>query len=74
MNYDAQRIAQELDQTAQGYSYYGNALYVAMGMPGVTDDERRMLHRYMNGSELTTDRLRLQELAIKLRDGAERTS
>ena len=67
MAYDDERIAHELEQTAQGYSYYGNSLYVALDIPVATDADKRMLHRYLHGSELSTDRIRLQDLAIRIR-------
>jgi hypothetical protein len=67
MGYDDERIAQELEQTAQGCAYYGNALYVAMDIPVADEADKRMLHRYLHGSELLTDRFLLQDLAIKIR-------
>lgn len=67
MGYDLKRIAFELDATANGISYYGNALYVALDLPEITAKEKSMLNRYLYGSELSNDRFLLQELAIKLR-------
>ena len=74
MAYDDNQIAHELEQTALGNSYYGNSLYVALDMPVATDADKRMLHRYLHGSELDTDFMRLQDLAIRIRQqrhGAE---
>lgn len=71
MRYNEERIAQQLEQTALGNSYYGNSLYVALDMPVADENDKRMLHRYLHGSELLTDRIKLQELAIKIRNGAE---
>ena len=64
--YTPQKISEELTKTALGESYYGNALYVAMDFPCVNDDDKRCLHRYMHGSELNTDHVKLQEIALKI--------
>ena len=62
--YDHQQIAKELEATANGESYYGNALYVAMELPWTSANDRQMLQRYLHGSELLSDRMRLQDFAI----------
>jgi hypothetical protein len=69
--YDHKRIADELDATANGDSYYGNALYVALDLPWATYNDKAMLHRYLHGSELKTDRHRLQDFAILTRFAGE---
>lgn len=71
MSYDHKKIADELEATAQGQSYFGNALYVAIELPWTTKNDRAMLHRYMHGSELLSDRTRLQEFAILTRFNGE---
>lgn len=71
MTYDTKRIAKELTATALGNAYYGNALYVARDIPGVTDDDRLVLQRYLEGSQVATDSLRLQEIAIQLNGAGE---
>jgi hypothetical protein len=67
MKYDHTQIAKELEATANGDSYYGNALYVAMDMPWTTQKHKEMLHRYLHGSELSSDRFMLQDFAILTR-------
>ena len=67
MKYNNKQIALELEATAEGISYYGNALYVALDHPATTANDRQMLRRYLYGSELSSDRFRLQDLAIKIR-------
>lgn len=62
--YNKRKIADELTATAQGDSYYGNALYVALDLAEGKDKE--MLHRYLHGSELTSDKFALQEFANRL--------
>jgi hypothetical protein len=69
--YDHKQIAKELEATANGDSYYGNALYVALDLPWTTQNDKSMLHRYLHGSELKTDRNRLQDFAILTRFGGE---
>lgn len=66
MKYDNKQIASELGRTALGESYFGNALYVAMDIPALTQDEKRLLHRYLHGSELSMDHVKLQDLAMKI--------
>ena len=69
--YDHKQIAKELEATANGDAYYGNSLYVALDLPWTTQNDKSMLHRYLLGSELKTDRNRLQDFAILTRFGGE---
>ena len=64
--YNNKRIAWELERTAMGDGYYGNALYVAMDMAQTTQTDREVLHRYMHGSNLKTDHVKLQDLAMRI--------
>lgn len=65
--YSLQRIAKELELTATGAAYYGNALRVTKDIPGVSDEERLLLDRYATGRQRDPDHVALQDLAIKLR-------
>lgn len=66
--YTPARIAWELDQTALGNAYYGNALYVSKGIPALSDDDRACLDRWLTGCERgVADRVTLQDIAIKVR-------
>lgn len=67
VKYDLARIADELDWTAQGLAYSGNALRVAKDIPGVTDVQRSLLDRYATGAQKDTDHIALQDLAISIR-------
>jgi hypothetical protein len=69
--YDNIQIANELEAIALGHTYFGNALYVAMDFPWTTKNDRDMLARYLYGSELKTDRPRLQDFAILTRFAGE---
>jgi len=75
--YGDHAIARELDRTAQGEAYHGNALYVAKSHPAATDDDRQMLDRWLTGRAVgkfaTPDRLALQELAVRIRDSEYHT-
>jgi hypothetical protein len=65
--YDKDQIAKELSATASGAGYYGNALFVAMDIPVLTDEEKWVLCRWLDGSQVATDSHRLQDIAIKIR-------
>ena len=60
------RIAWELERTAMGDGYYGNALYDAMEMTQTTQHDREMLGRYMHGANMKTDHVKLQDLAMRI--------
>lgn len=66
--YSLDRIANELQATALGQAYYGNALRVAKDVQGVTAEERALLDRWATGAQRQHDYLALQDLAIKLRE------
>jgi hypothetical protein len=67
IKYDHKQIAKELEATASGESYYGDALYVALDFPWTTHNDRAMLRRYLYGSKLKTDKNHLQEFSILTR-------
>lgn len=68
--YNEKRIAWELERTAMGDGYYGNSLYVALDMPQATKADKDMLHRYLHGSNLVIDHVRLQDLALRIYNAA----
>lgn len=68
MSYDLNAIARELDQTASGYSYHGNALYVARDLPELSREDKLCLTRWLLGANTAIDGLHLQDIAIKLRE------
>jgi hypothetical protein len=70
MKYDLTAIANELMQTALGNAYYGNALRVAMDIPGVDADDRSLLGRYATGRNTGTDHIELCDLANRINAGA----
>lgn len=73
-SYDAKQIAQELKDTAQGLSYYGNALLVCLDFPLVADNPeyKAVVTRYLQGRGAikSTDHVTLYEIAIKLQESS----
>lgn len=66
MQYDRKQIAKELQATAQGDAYYGNALYVARDLPETTANDKQCLTRWMHGTQTSDDRFRLQDIVINI--------
>ena len=72
MSYDAFTIAKELNSTALGESYYGNALYVARDIPCVTHNDVQCLNRWLNGTNTASDGWRLQEISSYIKEWASK--
>ena len=70
--YNLSRIAWELERTAQGEGFYGNALRVAKDIPGMRLEDRSMLDRYATGTQTGTDHIHLQWLVQALYNTDER--
>lgn len=65
--YNLARIAWELERTAMGDGFFGNALRVAKDCPTVTAEERTILDLYATGAEATlAQRTALCDLALRL--------
>jgi hypothetical protein len=64
--YDRKQISKELQATAQGAAYYGNAFYVALDIPELSKHDRVVLRRYLRGTETVSDRFELQNIANTL--------
>jgi hypothetical protein len=71
MTYDHKQIADELEATAKGKSYFGNALYVARDFPWTTHNDRALLTRYLHGSASMDDNAKLIEFAHISRNEGE---
>jgi len=70
MSYDLKQIADEIYDTAQGISYYGNSLRVAKDFPFITSMDRTILDGYLTGATIKAPfayRMGLQDIAIKIR-------
>lgn len=64
--YNLKRIGWELERTALNDGYYGNALYVAKDIPGLSVDEKALLDRFITGITRDADHVGLQDLALKI--------
>ena len=68
--YGPKQIARELIATALGDAYFGNAIYVARDIPVLTDEERMVLCRWLDGSQCAADGRELQMIAHKISSDA----
>lgn len=66
--YTLKQIATELLETALRTTYHGNALYVALWVPGLNHDDRAVLDRWLRGAERPADHDALQSIALKITD------
>ena len=67
MKYDNNQIAKELIATALGEAYHGNALYVSLDFsPILTEEEKRVIHRWLGGFQYGNDHIELQHIANKI--------
>lgn len=64
--YSRERIGWELERTAMGDGFYGNALRVAKDFPELTVADRSVLDRYATGAQRGTDHVALQVIAMKI--------
>jgi hypothetical protein len=62
----AAEIARCLTATALGQAYYGDALDDATRLPILTDDERFVLYRWLDGSQVSNDTRELQMIAMRI--------
>lgn len=61
-------LSQRLSDLAAGQYFDGAALREAYESALLSDCEKRVLSRYMHGSELRTDWFSIQDIAIKLNE------
>ena len=61
--YNYKRIGWELERTAMGDGFYGNALRAAKDILGVSGEDRDVLDRYATGTQRDTDHIALQNIA-----------
>lgn len=64
--YNRKRIGWELERTAMGDGFYGNALRVAKDFPELSDEDRSVLDRYATGAQRHSDHIALQVIAMKV--------
>lgn len=61
-------LAGRLDEIAAGRAWYGSALAEAIKKPYLSDVEKAVVYRYLNGSQGGMDHVTLQSIAISIRD------
>jgi hypothetical protein len=61
------KLANTLDEISNGQLYDGKVLSEAYSIPELSQFERAIIQRYINGGQSSSDRFRLQEIAIKIR-------
>ena len=61
-------LAECLDEIAAGRAWYGSALAEAIKKPYLSDVEKTVVFRYLNGSQAGMDHVTLQSIAISIRD------
>lgn len=66
VQYNRKRIGWELERTAMGDGFYGNALRVAKDFPELSDEDRSVLDRYSTGAQRHSDHIALQVIAMKV--------
>lgn len=66
MPYDCTQIAKELQDTATGVAYHGNALRVAKDISILTDKDRAVLERWLTGRDQMEDFWNLQEISLRV--------
>lgn len=64
--YSNKTIAMELVATALGNGYYGNSLYVAKDIPGLTNKDCQCIGRWLSGFPNRTDGFDLQDIANRI--------
>ena len=64
-------LAECLDEIAAGRSWYGSALAEAIKKPYLSDVEKAVVFRYLNGSQAGMDHVTLQSIAISIRNNRE---
>lgn len=64
-------LAECLDDIAAGRAWYGSALAEAIKKPYLSDVEKAVVFRYLNGSQAGMDHVTLQVVAMAIRNNME---
>ena len=64
---DIETLCECLIHTSQGLSFTPASLATARNLPEITSLEQRVLDRYLSGGHTYGDKLRLQNLALRIR-------
>ena len=65
------KLAGRLDEIAAGRAWYGSALAEAIKKPYLSDVEKAVVFRYLNGSQTGMDHVTLQDIARAIRNNRE---
>lgn len=65
--YTAERLCHELDNVALGKFFSELALLTALEHPATAEEDRRLLHRYLEGKQLSYDHTALQDLSLRIK-------
>lgn len=64
------QIARQLERTALGDGFYGQALATAKNFDFLNDADRAVIDRYASGEQRGTDHVQLQDVANKIRQSS----
>ena len=64
-------LAEGLDEIAAGKMWSESTLMAAINEPCLSDTEKRVLRRYLNGSHTGVDHVTLQVIAMAIRNNME---
>ena len=64
-------LAECLDEIAAGRAWYGSSLAEAIEKPYLSAVEKAVLRRYLNGSHTGVDHVKLQDIALAIRNKME---
>lgn len=66
MSYTKEQVVRDLEDIARGKGYYRVALCVAHSLRALTEDDRWVIRRWLNGRQSRTDWGKLQTIAAKI--------
>lgn len=66
--YNLKQIGWELERTAVGDGYFGSALYAALSLPMITEEEKAIIQRIATQKDLPEDRQALLQIAMMVYD------
>lgn len=59
-------VSKKLTETALGVAYHGTALREALHLPCLEPFERYCIGRWLDGSNVATDHVALQDIAVRI--------
>lgn len=71
-SYSPRQVGWELERTAMGDGFYGNALLVVRSLVALTPEELAVVQRFECGTHSGTDHVTLQDLALRVYSTGEK--